>query len=457
MRKNSMDEKVLLDAMLNITNDAIVIVDRDGFIWHMSKPYMEFLGVGMDNVIGKHVTEVIENTRMHDILKSGKEELGELQKIKGKDIIVSRIPIFHNDEVIGAFGRVLYKDIKELKKLYGKVDALESEKNFYEMKYKEMNTSQSSIDDIVSLNDRMENLKNIIRKISSNNSNVLILGESGTGKELIAHAVHSTSKRSNMPMVSINCSTIPSELMESELFGYEGGAFTGALKAGKIGLIEVANNGTLFLDEIGDLPLPMQAKLLRVLQEHEIRRVGGSKDIKVDVRIIAATNKSLEAMVENKSFRDDLYYRLDVVSLKIPPLRERREDIKILSEEIIKKLNNKKGMHVQKITKRAMEYLTKYDWPGNVRELENVLERASNFISDEPVIRTANLPSKITGETDMVNTTTLSESIAIFERELIVRTLLAEKGKKAATARKLGISRTSLYEKMKKLDIDYEW
>ncbi|MEG0429996.1 MAG: sigma 54-interacting transcriptional regulator [Anaerovoracaceae bacterium] len=454
--KNAMDEKVLLNAMLNFINDAIVIVDINGYIWHMSKAYKEYLGVD-DQVIGKHVTKVIENTRMHEVLVTQKEELGELQKIGNKNVIVSRIPIKNNGKVIGAFGRVLYKDISELRSLYEKVDSLKSERNFYKTKFNEMTIAEHSLEDIVSESFAMKQLKNVVMKISSNDSNVLILGESGTGKELFAHAIHKTSKRAAKPIVSLNCATIPAELMESELFGYDQGAFTGALKSGKIGLIEVANGGTLFLDEIGDLPLHMQAKLLRVLQEHEIRRVGGTEPIKVNVRIVAATNKNLEKMMIDGDFRDDLYYRLDVVTLKIPPLRERREDIRPLAENIIKKLNERKGMNVQKITNRAMEYLIKYDWPGNVRELENVLERASNFVSDEPIIRTANLPIKITGGVEVIEELSLKERMLNVEREIIVQTLLGEKGKKTATAKKLGISRTSLYEKMEKLNIDYDW
>ena len=451
-RKNEMDKDILLDAILNIMQEAIVVVDKNGYIWHMSKPYKEYLKINED-VIGKHVTEVIENTRMHLVLKTTKAEIAEVQNINGKELIVSRLPIIHNGKIEGVFGKVLYKDISELKELYEKVDTLKSERNFYKNKYSEMNRAEYSLEDIISVSSSMKALKETVTKVSGKDSNVLILGESGTGKELFAHALHINSKRVGSPIISLNCATIPSELMESELFGYEAGAFTGALKGGKIGLMEVAHGGTLFLDEIGDLPMPMQAKLLRVLQDRKIRRIGGNENINIDVRIIAATNKDLYEMVENKKFRDDLYYRLDVVSLKIPPLRERREDIKPLAENIVRKLNIKHKMNVKKITVRAMEHLSVYDWPGNVRELENVIERAVNFITDEPIIRTKNLPSKITGIDHEDDKRSLREKMDAAEKEFIIETLIQNNGNKTISAKKLGVSRTSLYEKMSKLEI----
>ncbi len=451
-----MNEKILLNAMLNFINEAIVIVDKNGYIWHMSKSYTDYLNLKKEDVIGKHVTEIIENTRMHKVLESGTDEISQFQKIGGKNLVVSRIPIIHEEEVIGAFGRVVYKNLNELKSLYDKVDSLQSERDFYKTKFTKMNIPKNSIDDIISKSKIMKKLKKTVAQISENDSNVLILGESGTGKELFAHAIHMASYRRHKPMVSLNCATIPTELMESELFGYEKGAFTGALKSGKIGLIEASHGGTLFLDEIGDLSLNMQAKLLRVLQEREIRKVGGHEPISVDIRVIAATNKDLEKMVAEEKFRDDLFYRLDVVSLTIPPLRERKEDIDPLTKLIIKKLNAKKGMNVSHISFNAMEYLKKYNWPGNVRELENVLEGASNFTSDDSIIRTVHLPSKITQINEKDDNLTLNEKLVSYEREIIVQILLSEKGNKTSSAKKLGISRTSLYEKIHKLGIDFD-
>ncbi|MBU3113044.1 sigma 54-interacting transcriptional regulator [Clostridium lacusfryxellense] len=233
-------------------------------------------------------------------------------------------------------------------------------------------------------------------KVSSSKSNVLLLGESGTGKELFAHAIHNESDRKHSPIIKINCGSIPSELFESELFGYESGAFTGAKKNGKPGKFELANRSTIFLDEIGDLPLSMQVKLLRVIQEKEIERIGSIRSQKIDVRIIAATNKNLEEMIKQKTFREDLYYRLNVINIRVPSLRERRDDIPSLAKYLMKKISLEMGIPVTNISDEAIMVLSLYDWPGNIRELENSIERALNLVDKESIIEIIHLPFYMT-------------------------------------------------------------
>lgn len=287
---------------------------------------------------------------------------------------------------------------------------------------------------------------------------MLILGESGTGKELFAHATHNNSKRKEYPFIKVNCGSIPFELLESELFGYEEGAFTGAKKGGKIGKFKAADKGTIFLDEIGDLPMNMQVKLLRVLQDKEIERIGSNYTEKIDVRIISATNKDLEKMTQEGKFRLDLYYRLNVISIHIPPLRERKEDIPILSRYLVEKISKDENIEVGGIENTSIEYLNKYDWPGNVRELENIIERAINFLEEEKVIKPKHLPAKITGivkEKDR-NIKSLKSTVEEVERECIIDSIMMADGNKTKAAEMLGISRTSLYEKILKYNIAIE-
>jgi len=264
------------------------------------------------------------------------------------------------------------------------------------MQFGKINTAKYKVDDIIGESQLMTNLKDTVKTIAKTNSSVLILGESGTGKELFAHAIHNASNRARQPFICINCGTIPAELIESELFGYEEGSFTGARKGGKVGMFQAAHKGTIFLDEIGDLPLSMQVKLLRVLQDKEIQKIGSNLREAIDVRVIAATNKDPYQMVQENQFRSDLYYRLNVISLRIPALRERKEDIPILSKSFINKLIRKENVKVEKISDSALEYLKHYNWPGKVRELEKVLEIAVNFLGNEKSIRAEHLPKRIT-------------------------------------------------------------
>lgn len=444
----------LLNTVMEATNDAIVYVNKEGIIEMFSNAYADFLEINKEDAIGKHVTEVIENTRMHIVAKSGRPEIAQVQKIKGRKMIATRIPVYANGKIVGAVGKVLFKDLDELHSLYVEINKIEKELNLYKDEFKKLNMAKYDLDSIVSKSDIMRELKELTARAAKTNSNVLILGESGTGKELFAHAIHNNSKRKNFPFVKVNCGAIPFELLESELFGYEEGSFTGAKKGGKIGKFKAADGGTIFLDEIGDLPMNMQVKLLRVLQDKEIERIGSNYSEKIDVRVIAATNKDLEKMVSEGLFRLDLYYRLNVVSIKIPPLRERKEDIPILANYLIKKISEAENVRVDKILDETLEYLKKYDWPGNVRELENILERAINFLDRDVVIRPQHLPSKITGISSYKEIKSLKSVLEEVEKQTIIDSLIIANGNKTLAANILDISRTSLYEKIMKYNID---
>ena len=373
------DEASLLETMLAAPDELIVVVNKNGYIENMSQAYGDFLGIQVQNAIGRHVTEVIENTRMDIVVKTGVPETGETQDIHGEKMIATRIPIRKNGMVIGAYGRVLVRNTRELHMLHDKLSSIEMELNMYKRTFEKINTAKYTVDDIIGDCSIMQDLKDSVRKVAKTNSNVLIMGESGTGKELFAHSIHAGSMRRKAPFVCVNCGSIPEQLIESELFGYEEGAFTGARKGGKIGLFPAAHGGTIFLDEIGELPLPMQVRLLRVLQDREIQRVGSNVREKVNVRVVAATNRNLYQMVKKGEFRSDLYYRLNVVTLHLPLLRERKEDLPLLIQMILSKISKKESLGAIEISREAMDHLLRYDWPGNVRELENVLERAINF------------------------------------------------------------------------------
>ncbi|CAK7048728.1 sigma 54-interacting transcriptional regulator [uncultured Tissierella sp.] len=444
----------LLNTVMEATNDAIVYVNKDGYIEMLSNPYAEFLGVDREVAIGKHVREVIENTRMDIVIKTGIPEIAQVQEINGKNMIATRIPVFVNGNVVGAVGKVLFKDVDELNSLYMKINKIEKELNLYKDEFKKVNKANYALDSIISISKSMESLKELTKRAAKTNSNVLILGESGTGKELFAHAIHNNSRRIDAPFIRVNCGAIPYELLESELFGYEEGSFTGAKKGGKIGKFKAADGGTIFLDEIGDLPMNMQVKLLRVLQDKEIERIGCNYSEKIDIRVIAATNKDLEKMVSEDMFRLDLYYRLNVVSIKIPPLRERKEDITILSKYLVNKISKGENIKVDKISESTIEYLKNYDWPGNVRELENILERAINFLEEETIIKPEHLPTKITGMTRNKQMKSLKSILEEVEKQSIIDSLIIANGNKTLAANTLDISRTSLYEKISKYEID---
>ncbi|MCT4595493.1 MAG: sigma 54-interacting transcriptional regulator [Anaeromicrobium sp.] len=442
----------VLRSIINNAYDGIVVVNKDGYITMMNEPYAQFLGVERKKVIGKHVTDIIEGTRVHIVAKTGKEEFGQIQKIRDKNVVVMRTPILKESKVIGAIGKILFKDLNEINVLASKISQIERELKYYKNALKEVSETKYSFDNIIGKSNKLTETKYLAQKASHTSSNVLIRGESGTGKELFAHAIHKSSKRNMGPFIKVNCAAIPDELLESELFGYEEGAFTGAKKGGKIGKFELANGGSIFLDEIGDMPQSMQAKLLRVLQEKEVERVGGTKSIKLDVRIVAATNRDLEEMVKNNQFREDLYYRLNVMSINVPPLRDRIEDLDHLVKYLLLKLSKRVGNYVSGISNEAMKWLNTYSWPGNVRELENVLERAINLVDYGKKIGIENLPMHITnmdsGSNIIKDDKPLRKILDEAEKEAILKCLKKVGGNRTKAAKILDISRSSLYEKL---------
>jgi transcriptional regulator with PAS, ATPase and Fis domain len=443
----------IVDKLMELAYDGIVVVDQDGIITLFSKAYADFLGVRVQDVVGKHVKDVIPNTRLPLVLKTGKPEESQLQLIKGDYILASRIPLMKDGKIIGAIGKVLFRNIEELNTLHRRMSQLQQEVDQYRTKSAGLNQAKYSFHHIIGESDKMQLAKTIAEKASLTDSNVLLTSESGTGKELFAHSIHQGSVRSMKPFIKINCSAIPSELLESELFGYEEGAFTGARKGGRSGKFESADGGTLFLDEIGDMPAGMQAKLLRVLQEREVERIGSQHPLKVDVRIIAATNQNLPDMVEKGLFRADLYYRLNVIAIRIPPLRERPSDIDQLVPYLLEKICSHLGKNIEDVSPKTGQLLKSYSWPGNVRQLENILECAVNLL-DGTVITPRDLPEIVTGTPSENEIKSMRELLVDTEKDAIIKVLNFTNGKKAKTARLLKISRSNLYERMNRLNLE---
>ncbi len=446
-------EVVQLKEILELLYDGVIMIDHQGLITMMNQTYSEFLGVKIKDVIGKHVTKVIENTRMHIVVKTGQSEIGSFMRVKDKSIIVMRTPIWKEGKVVGAIGKVLYTDINELKTLVQRLNVAESKLDFYKLELKRVRGAKYSFDQIIGEHERMKEVKDLALKVAASRSTVLIRGESGTGKELFAHAIHEASNRSEGPLICLNCAAIPADLLEAELFGYEEGAFTGAKKGGKPGKIEQAQGGTLFLDEVGDMPLNMQVKLLRVLQEKEVERIGGSQINKVDIRFISATNRPLEEMVKKGEFREDLYYRLNVIHILIPPLRERGQDIITTAHLILGQLNNELGKSISGFHPDVEALFRRYHWTGNVRELQNVIERSLHIAENGPRISLEHLPpyllDHIERHTD-VSSFTLEEELEKATKTAITRALKASGGNRSGAAELLGIHRASLYRKMEK-------
>lgn len=447
------NETEALKSIFETAYDGLIVIDANGYITMISDAYKSFLGVENENLIGRHVTEMIENTRLHIVAKTGIPEVAELQKIKDNYIVASRIPVFKNGKVTSVVGRIMFKNIDELNKLYKKIGKIEQQLENYKDELSKINKAKYNFSDIVGKSSEIKYVKNLAKKAAYTDSNVLILGESGTGKELFAHSIHNSSARRNKPFIKVNCAAIPSELMESELFGYEQGAFTGAKKVGKIGKFQVADQGTIFLDEIGDMPMHMQAKLLRVIQEREIERIGSNKTIKIDVRIIAATNRNIEQRIEEKKFRLDLYYRLNVVTIEVPSLRERTEDINLLCRDFLKKYRARYLKKVDSISESAIVKLKKYTWPGNVRELENIIERAINILDMDSIIRAEHLPVDGPKIYDINDIKPLKDIVYETEKKAIIQCLEVVNFNKSKAARILGVSRAAFYEKLDKYNI----
>ncbi|MFC0188109.1 sigma-54 interaction domain-containing protein [Fictibacillus aquaticus] len=443
----------ILEAIIDSAYEWIVVVDKEGIIQYMNRTYAEFLGENIHSVTGRHVCDVIENTRMHKVVESGVPEIADLQYIRGNYMIANRIPVKVDDEVIGAVGTVIFRDTGQWKKMNSHIKSLLHELEFYKKDWHEKNGAKYSLQDLEGRSEKMVHLKGQVKKAASSDLPVLISGESGTGKELIAHSIHQLSERSGKPFIKVNCGAIPETLFESELFGYEEGAFTGAKKGGKAGKFGLADGGTIFLDEIGDLPSHMQIKLLRVLQEKEIETIGSTVSRKVDVRIIAATNRPLQQMIVQRQFREDLYYRINVIPLNVPPLRDRKEDIPGLVAKLLDKITSRSGKRIIGVENDVMNWFLSHQWPGNIRELENVLEAASHFSPGEIIL--ADFVPGISHErvTAVSGEKSLKEILQETEEKVLRDTLRDCSFDKKKAASLLGIGKTVLYEKIKKYNI----
>ena len=450
---NLSENSTLLKKVLDLSVKGLMIVDKFGVLIFITESFAKIHNVKVEDAIGKHVRDVIENTRMHIVAQTGIAEQDELQQIHGHEYVVSRIPIIENGVCLGAIGIIRFEYTAEVKELQRKVLKLESE-----LKNKTHNLlintdTNYSFTDIVAISEPSINAKNIALRAAACDSTVLLLGESGVGKEVFAQSIHNLSKRNHCPFIRLNCSAIQDTLFESELFGYEDGAFTGAKKGGKKGKFELAQSGTILLDEIGDMPLSVQSKLSRVIQEREIDKVGGERVKNIDVRIIAATNCNLEELIAEGKFRQDLFYRLDVIPIYIPPLRERRLDIPLLIKAFWERLQKERGVYYKNLSPQAQEVLISYKWPGNIRELKNVLERAitivpQDIITDDHIKTIIQGHSSKKSEFFLINNYNLTDLLSNTEKEAISVALVRSSNNRSHTAKLLGISRSLLYKKM---------
>ncbi|WP_439741672.1 sigma 54-interacting transcriptional regulator [Bacillus pseudomycoides] len=441
--------------------EGIAIVDENGVIQMFNDTYSRFVGVSKEEAIGQLAENVIENTRLPVVLKTGVPERNQVHRLQGQNLVVHRMPIWKQGRVIGAVGMLIHEGISDIYKILERFDQKDSAVKPLFSKPKK---KQIRFEDILGESQTISETKKMARKAAGSKASVLITGESGVGKEQFARAIHDTGITKNGPFISVNCAAIPDNLLESELFGYAEGAFTGAKKNGKAGKFELANHGTLFLDEIGDMSLLTQVKILRVLQEREIERIGGTHPIPVDFRLIAATNKDLKQMVREGTFREDLYHRLHVIPIHIPPLRFRKQDIPLIVEEHLQKLCQMYGAKEKTLDKGVLRLMFHYNWPGNVRELINVLERLF-ALSDDVHIRAKDLPEEFYYRdmeqkklVPMIQSLPAKQEVMKMVREeeergLIERVLKEAKRNKSKAAALLGISRATLYNKLSRFKI----
>jgi transcriptional regulator with PAS, ATPase and Fis domain len=452
--RKAMEEVDLLKRVLDVGAEGLQLINPQGIITLVNSSYLKIHNVSRTECEGRPVTEVIENTRMHIVARTGVQELDEIQRIRGHDYVVSRIPIFKDGKCIGAVGKIVFQDFQEIHRLAMKTRRLQQElEELRKSKEVPRRDTRFSFDDIPAKADTSQLAKERAIMGAPTNSTILLLGESGVGKEVFAQAIHNLSPRYSHPFVRVNCSAITESLFESELFGYAEGAFTGAKKGGRAGKFELADGGTIFLDEIGDMPLSFQAKLLRVLQEREIDKVGGEGTMPVDIRVVAATNQDLWALSEQGRFRRDLFFRLNVIPVVIPPLRERREDIPELIRLFWKELQVSQGTRTKCLTPGARRLLEEYSWPGNIRELRNTLERTFTIVRDNEIsedqVRMILLSVGSGGGGQFGDgDTSLDAAVERAERKTIALALARTNNNKAHAAKLLGISRPLLYRKM---------
>ncbi|QQE79620.1 sigma 54-interacting transcriptional regulator [Alicyclobacillus sp. SO9] len=452
------DRENELRTILNSVNEGIIAIDQNGIVTHLNESACLILDYEPSDIVGRRAAEILgADTPLSKVFITGQTfpfHEGLIHRNhRAIRFLASYVPIINDsNKVIGVV--VTVKAESQIKEMISKFDSSQH---------------MISFTDIVYRSEKMKRLVDTAKVVARGNATVLLRGESGTGKELLAKSVHNESARKSGPFVAVNCSSLPASLLESELFGYDAGAFTGALKTGKTGLFEQAHKGTLFLDEVGELSLPMQAQLLRVLQEGTIRRVGGTREIAVDVRIVAATHRNLESMIAKGMFREDLYYRLNVIPLRIPPLRERPEDISVIVEFLLSKISRKMRRNRCHITRESMSVLELQEWPGNVRQLENLLERILNVLPDNQEITPEHLyewtdvvavSPELNGTDNKIEVAysvdegwpALRDIVATVEKQILTRVLREyPSSRKAGTV--LGVSNTTILNKIKAYNI----
>ncbi|MGE3875972.1 MAG: sigma-54 interaction domain-containing protein [Parvibaculaceae bacterium] len=446
----------IINHLLSDPFDAMTVVDADARVAYLSPVHQRFFDLGPGDAVGRPVRDVIENTGLERVIRTGKAEIGELQRMKGAERVVSRVPIQREGRVIGAVGRVMFKGPEQVEALSRRVRALEREVEFYRGQAAALRSRFYGLDAIIGESPAMRRLRTEIVKVAPLEIAVLIRGESGTGKELVAHALHRLSPRRDATLVAVNAAALPVSLVEAELFGYEPGAFTGADRKGRKGKFEQAANGTLFLDEIGDMPLEVQVKLLRVLQDRMVERIGGGKPREVDFRLITATHTDLQAQVEHGKFRLDLYYRISPVVIEVPPLRERIEDIPLLVAHFMDEVAQRHGRPPRRIAPVALDWLMDQLWPGNVRQLCHEIERAFVFADGDTIeVHDFQHGCSDNGEGAVaagrrigVTGATLQASIGQVEFQMIRAAMEKHRGNKKRVAEELGISRSYLYKKL---------
>lgn len=457
-----MDQPLDLDELLKLVVDALylsIVIDENGRIRYVGKNYADLMKINADAVIGLPVEQLIPNTRLKYVLKTGQAEIGQIFVMNnGEYTICNRLPIRDREgRIRGVISSASFTDLDKVEMLNQELTKLRAENRQYKKQLADLKRTSFSLDEIVGSSMQMVNLKNSLEKIANSGLPVLITGETGTGKEVFANAIHQLSSRRFEKYVKINCAAIPKDLLESELFGYSEGAFSGALRGGKMGKIEYANHGTILLDEIGEMAPQLQSKLLRVLQENELERIGSTKTVKLDVRIICSTNQNLEDMIQSRAFRQDLYYRINTIELVIPPLRERLSDVRPLCSYFIRTINRLHKLSIEGISESVLEKFLSYPWPGNIRELEHVMERAcvlteSGLLTEEhfQFFAPRLLKNRLSPDKSPASPSMLSSKKAAVEKLLIKQALEENGGNKTKAAGSLSMSRSQFYEKLRK-------
>lgn len=440
----------IVEHILTDPYDAMAVVDAKERVAFMSPVHEAAYGMSPGEGVGRKVKDVIVNTRLPHVVRTGVAEVGHILKVRGSDRVVSRHPIRRGGKVVGAIGRTMFKGPQQVEALAKRINALEREIETYKSETIAARRGEEFLSAIVGQSTAIEKVRDQIRKVAALDISVLIQGESGTGKELVAQALHKLSPREAARLVTVNAAALPVSLVESELFGYEAGSFTGADRKGRAGKFELADKGTIFLDEIGDMPLEVQSKLLRVLQDRIIERVGGEKPRNIDFRLVSATNRDLEDFVEQGKFRLDLFYRISSVIITMPSLSQRIEDIPLLTQHFLKQLAEQYGRPMPDLAPDLEDYLTDRSWPGNIRELRHVIERAFVFC-DSTTLKIENFQSTtpdLVSRGDARGVGVLRSHMDMVERDLINQAMVEFQGNKRKVAEHLGVSRSYLYNKL---------